>query len=40
MVGVLSRHGAGGKGAELSAALSQQTGAGHQALLPDGSHDQ
>lgn len=40
MVGVLRRDGVGGKRAELSTALSPQTGAGHQALIPDGPHDQ
>lgn len=40
MVGVLCRDGVGGRCEELSAALSTQIGAGHQAILPDGSHDQ
>lgn len=40
MVGVLCRDGVGGKSEELFAALSPQTGAGYQALLPDGPHDQ
>lgn len=40
MVGVLRRDGVGGKRAELFAALSTQTGTGHQALIPDGPHDQ
>lgn len=40
MVGVLRRDGVGGKSEELSVALSSQVRAGHQAILPDGSHDQ
>lgn len=40
MVGVLCRDGVGGKSEKLSVALSPQIRAGHQAILPDGSHDQ
>lgn len=40
MVGVLCRDGVGGKSQELSVALSPKIRAGHQAILPDGSHDQ
>lgn len=40
MFGVSRRDGVAGTSAELFAALSPQTGAGHQALLPDGPHDQ
>lgn len=40
MVGILCRDGVGGKSEKLSVALSSQIRAGHQAILPDGSHGQ
>lgn len=40
MVHKLCGDGVGGTGTELSAALSPQTGGGHQGILPDGPHDQ